>query len=152
MSTEKIDKVLFHIYSLGKGGAERVVTTLAGEMARRGMDVCIATLAVEKDEYLLPEGVRRIDVGLSETENKRSKPARMNLRIKKLRDCLAKEKPDVVYAFMQTANYRAILAAKPLKIPVIISVRSDPRVDYASSRQNNMPHAVWVKRRRSRGT
>ena len=135
MSTQKIDKVLFHIYSLGKGGAERVVTTLAGEMARRGMDVCIATLAVEKEEYPLPEGVRRIDVGLSEDENKRSKPARMKLRIKKLRDCLAKERPDVVYAFMQTANYRAILAAKPLKIPVIISVRSDPRVDYASSRQ-----------------
>ncbi len=145
MSTGKIDKVLFHIYSLGKGGAERVVTTLAGEMARRGMDVCIATLATEKEEYPLPEGVRRIDVGLSEAENKRSKLSRMDLRIRKLKNCLAKEKPDVVYAFMQTANYRAILAARSLKIPVIISVRSDPRVDYASSKQKLISGSLYKK-------
>lgn len=141
----KINKVLFHIYSLGKGGAERVVTTLAGEMARRGMEVAIATLAVEKEEYPLPEGVRRIDVGLNEAESKKGKLSRMRLRIKKLKDCLAKERPDVVYAFMQSANYRAIMAARSLKIPVIISVRSDPKVDYASKKQKMLSTMLYKK-------
>ena len=141
----EINKVLFHIYSLGKGGAERVVTTLAGEMARRGMEVVIATLATEKEEYPLPEGVRRADVGLSEAENKKGRLSRMRMRIKKLRDCLSKEKPDVVYAFMQTANYRAIMAADPLKIPVIISVRSDPKVDYASKKQKFLSNMLYKK-------
>ncbi len=145
MSAEKINKVLFHIYSLGKGGAERVVTTLAGEMARRGMDVIIATLSEEKEEYPLPEGVRRINVGLSEKENKKGKLSRMRLRISRLKNCLAKERPDVVYAFMQTANYRAIMAAKSLRIPVIISVRSDPKVDYASKKQKMLSSMLYKK-------
>ncbi len=145
MSMGKIDKVLFHIYSLGKGGAERVVTTLASEMVKRGIKVVIATLAEENEEYPLPDGVKRIDVGLSDNESKKNKLQRMDLRIRKLRNCLAKEKPDVVYAFMQTANYRAIMAAAPLKIPVIISVRSDPRVDYASKKQKILSSRLYRK-------
>ncbi|MCR5249649.1 MAG: glycosyltransferase [Lachnospiraceae bacterium] len=141
----KIDKILFHIYSLGHGGAERVVCTLAEELERQGKEVLIATLAEEKSEYPLPAGVRRINVGLSEAEEKKGKLGRMNCRVRHLRDCLKKERPDVVFAFMQTANYRAIAAARPLHIPVIISVRSDPRVDYASKKQKLLSGWLYKK-------
>ncbi len=140
-----IKKVLFHIYSLGKGGAERVVTTLAAQMAERGIEVCVATLCVSATEYPLDERVRRINVGLTEAEEKKNKIARMRTRIKKLRDCLKKEQPDVVYAFMQTANYRAVLAARGLNIPVIISVRSNPAVDYASKKQQKLANFLYQK-------
>ncbi|MBR5419980.1 MAG: glycosyltransferase [Lachnospiraceae bacterium] len=130
-----IKKVLFHLYSLQKGGAERVVTTLAGEMKRQGLEVTIATLVKGEVEYPLPEGVKRVVMGLSPEEEKSGKLSRMRLRVKHLRDCLREEKPDVVFSFMQSANYRAIIAARPLHIPVIFSVRSDPRVDYASRSQ-----------------
>ena len=140
-----IKKVLFHIYSLGKGGAERVVTTLAAEMAERGIEVCVATLCVSKEEYPLSEKVRRINVGLTEAEEKKGRLSRMRTRIAKLKACLVKEKPDVVYAFMQTANYRAVLAAKGLHIPVIISVRSNPSVDYASKNQKMLANYLYKK-------
>ena len=140
-----IRKVLFHIYSLGKGGAERVVTTLAAEMARRGLEVCVATLCVSKEDYPLPANVRRISVGLTAAEEKRSRLSRMRLRIGRLRECMKREQPDVVYAFMQTANYRAVLAARGLRIPVIISVRSDPAVDYASPKQKFLANNLYRK-------
>ena len=140
-----IKKVMFHIYSLSKGGAERVVTTLAGEMARRGLDVSIATLTRGEKEYPLPEGVRRLDVGLSEEEEKMGRIGRVRRRIGHLRDCLKKERPDVVFAFMQTANYRAVTAARPLKIPVIISVRSDPSVDYAGKMQKKLSAYLYKR-------
>ncbi|MCR5126827.1 MAG: glycosyltransferase [Lachnospiraceae bacterium] len=140
-----IKKVLFHIYSLGKGGAERVVTTLAAEMAERGIEVCVATLCVSKEEYPLSGKVRRIDVGLTEEEEKKGRLSRMRTRIGRLKACLVKEKPDVVYAFMQTANYRAILAARGLNIPVIISVRSNPAVDYASKNQKMLADYLYKK-------
>ena len=140
-----IRKVLFHIYSLGKGGAERVVTTLAAQMAERGIEVCVATLCVSKEEYPLSDKVRRIDVGLSEEEEKKGRLSRMRTRIRRLRECLKKEQPDVVYAFMQTANYRAVLAARGLNIPVIISVRSNPAVDYASKQQRLVANCLYKK-------
>ena len=37
-------KILFHINSLGKGGAERVLTVLARYFAQDGYEVGIATL------------------------------------------------------------------------------------------------------------
>ena len=72
-----------------------MVTTLAGEMARRGLEVCVATLTRGEKEYPLAEGVRRLDVGLSEEEEKKGKIGRVRTRIRHLRDCLKKEKPDV---------------------------------------------------------
>ncbi|MBR3307857.1 MAG: glycosyltransferase [Lachnospiraceae bacterium] len=140
----KISKVLFHIYALGKGGAERVVLTLAAEMAAKGIDCVVATLTAEKEEYPLPEGVRRVICGLSEAEEKKGKLSRMRLRIGHLRKCMAEEKPDLVISFMKSANYRAILAARPLKIPIMISVRNDPEKDYASKRDKMIAKKLYA--------
>ncbi|MCD4503067.1 glycosyltransferase [Chromobacterium piscinae] len=48
--------ILFVIDGLPGGGAERVVLTLAEEMARRGHDVTIASLSHQLD-YTIPDGV-----------------------------------------------------------------------------------------------
>ncbi|BEV73159.1 glycosyltransferase [Paludibacterium sp. THUN1379] len=49
--------ILFIIDGLPGGGAERVVLTLAGEMARRGQDVTIASLR-DRCDYPIPQGVQ----------------------------------------------------------------------------------------------
>jgi len=50
------NNILHIIDGLPGGGAERVVLTLAGEMARRGHDVTVASLRKQCD-YPIPEGV-----------------------------------------------------------------------------------------------
>lgn len=138
-----INKILFHINSLGKGGAERVVTTLAAKMAQMGKEVYVATLWTALDEYQLADGVRRIDLSLNESQSKLSNGKIRSLRQKKLRDAIKETKPDVVFSFCRNANYRAILAAG--STPVIYSVRSDPKVDYASKKQKLLASFLYKR-------
>ena len=140
----EIKKVMFHINSLGKGGAERVVTVLTREMLRRGLEVTIVTEWFDKKaEYPLPEGAKRIDAGLNEEEEKKSRTAQIRLREAKLHDAILSEKPDVLFAFCRNANYRAILAARGTGVPVIISVRNDPKVYYASGFQKMLSGRLY---------
>ena len=43
MEHQTVKKIMFHINSLGKGGAERVVVNLSGEFIKNGREVIIAT-------------------------------------------------------------------------------------------------------------
>ena len=120
-------KVLFHLNSLEKGGAERVVCTLAGQFYNNGYEVVIATEWTGKDEYVLAEGVRRIHVGLTDEGGRIHS---FLYRIRALRKVLKEERPDVVLAFAKKAIYRALLSTVGTKIPVILSVRTSPVGNY----------------------
>ncbi|MCR5119571.1 MAG: glycosyltransferase [Lachnospiraceae bacterium] len=126
------DHVMFHIHSLGQGGAERVVINLATEMLSRGIRVSIATAETEEGEFALPEGAVRYDIGTRPEEENLAPSKKRKLRKKRLHELLKKEKPDVLFSLCRGANYRAVLASKGTGVPVIISVRSDPKVDYSS--------------------
>lgn len=128
--SKEIQKVMFHLNSLGKGGAERVVSLLANEFAKEGTEVIIATEWYSEEEYELEPGVRRIHVGLSEKQEKTSRIAKQWFRVINLRKLLLLEKPQVLLSFCVKANYRAMMASKGTKIPVIVSVRNDPKIDY----------------------
>lgn len=131
-------KILFHLNSLGKGGAERVVSLLSGEFAKDGNNVIIATEWEEEEEYVLHPSVKRINVGLSGEEDKKSRLAKQWIRVEKLRNAVKNEKPDVVISFCVKANYRAMMATVGTKIPVIISVRNDPKIDYVGTKNRIM--------------
>ncbi len=130
-----LTKIMFHINSLGKGGAERVVVNLAEQFAQNDIDVIIATEWKAEDEYALTEKVRRIHVGLSEQEMKSSAGRQRKIRKNRLKEQIILEQPDLIYSFCRNANYRAVLAAAGTKVPVVISVRSDPSIDYAGKIQ-----------------
>lgn len=130
-----IKKILFHINSLGKGGAERVVANLSEEFVKKDIEVMIATEWTAADEYPVSDKIRRIHVGLEEQEERLAGGVQRKIRTKRLHELIVKEKPDVILSFCRNANYRAILAARGTKVPVIVSVRSDPYVDYASKKQ-----------------
>ena len=138
-----VSKIMFHINSLGKGGAERVVANLSEEFVGMGKEVVIATEWEAEEEYPLSGQVRRLAAGLKDGEEKLSGRKQRKIRTKRLHELILNEKPDVVLAFCRNANYRAVLAAEGTKTPVIISVRSDPYVDYASAKQKAISRFLY---------
>ena len=196
-------RILIHINSLGYGGAEKVVSILSGYLAKKGHEVILATEWAEEREYPLPEGVRRIHVGLEgegtavcagaparscaddgadaaggngtagsctsagvssaanitpvppgsaaydessascvgpsgdggfmagKSNGKHGRFRNAYIRLKRLREAIAEEQPDLVLSFVKKANYRAAFALLGSRIPLVVSVRNDPAVDYA---------------------
>lgn len=135
---KKIRKIMFHINSLGKGGAERVVSLLANEFVKDGVEVVIATEWYAEEEYDVEPKVKRIHAGLSQTQEKGNRIAKQWYRIHNLRRLLQQEKPDVILSFCAKANYRALMAACGTGIPVIVSVRNDPKIDYVGTYKSIM--------------
>lgn len=122
--------IAFHINCLEKGGAERVVVNLAEKFALDGYDVTIVTEWIGKDEYPLSSMVKRVNAGLTESDDKKNRVLKVWLRNYRLREYLNKEKPDVVIAFAKKAIYRALMATIGTKIPVVLSVRINPKKNY----------------------
>lgn len=119
-------KIAFHLNCLEQGGAERVVTNLANQFAQEGYEVLIATEWYGENEFQIDPRVRRVHVGLQETDQKKNRVVQFLLRIKYLRAFMKKERPDALIAFAHRAIYRALTAGIGTKVPVIISVRTDP--------------------------
>ncbi|MCR4904147.1 MAG: glycosyltransferase [Butyrivibrio sp.] len=123
-------RIAFHLNCLARGGAERVVSNLANQFASKGYEVFIATEWQEEDEYPIDDAVKRIHVGLRDEDEKKGRITKFFLRIKYLKEFVKEYKPDVLIAFAQRANYRALMAAGNSDIPVVISIRTDPKGHY----------------------
>lgn len=123
-------KIVFHLNCLEQGGAERVVTTLANYFADGRYEVVIATEWTADNEFEIDERIRRVHVGLTEKQERASGGMKFLYRVLNLRSFLKKERPDVVIAFAKKANYRALMATRLTKIPVVVSVRTNPYLHY----------------------
>lgn len=134
----QLKKLMIHINSLGKGGAERVASMLASCFAGDGIEVVVATTWQEEEEYGIHEKVRRVHAGLSLKEEKYGRLHKLWLRSENLRRVVKKEKPDLILSFCVKANYRAVQAAIGTGIPVVVSVRNDPKVDYVGAAKSIM--------------
>lgn len=119
-------KILFHLNCLEQGGAERVVSNLANQFSKEGYEVIVATEWQGENEFKLEDRVRRVHVGLKERDEGRGRISKIWLRMKYLRKFIKAEKPDIVIAFAHKANYRALTSTIGMKVPVMISIRTDP--------------------------
>lgn len=131
-------KILFHLNSLGLGGAERVVSILSNALCQEGHTVVLATEWTSEREYALEDSIKRVHVGLSDAQENKGRISKIVLRHLNLRNCIQKEKPDLVISFCVKANYRASVSILGMKIPLLVSVRNDPKIDYA-------PHPLSTK-------
>ncbi len=122
--------IVFHSDSLEQGGAERVIVNLADRFVQDGYGVIIATEQYGDNEFVTDSRVRRVHVGLSEEEEKKGRLRQFFLRVKHLRRFLKEEKPDILIPFTRKPLYRGLMAAYFLKIPVLISIRTDPTGHY----------------------
>lgn len=119
-------KIAFHLNCLEQGGAERVVSNLANQFSKEGYEVLIATEWYGENEFRIDSGVKRVHVGLKSGDEKKHRIVQFLLRVKYLRQFMKRERPDILIAFAQRANYRALMASPGTKVPVMISIRTDP--------------------------
>ena len=122
-------RILFVLPSLGAGGSERVVTTLANHMAGQGHAVGIANFDAADFEpfYPLEKEVALFRLGLpAASGGLPSQIMQTARRVKALTGLYRDFKPDVVISFLTKANVMAILAARRSGVPVIISERNNP--------------------------
>lgn len=135
--------IVLVISSLGAGGAERVMTLLAGEWARRGRRVTLITLDDGTgDHYGVPPGVTRVALDVLGASAGKVDAVRRNVRrIGRLKDSIKAARAGVVISFMDSTNVMTLLATRRLGVPVIVSERIDPR-HYPIARGWN-----WLRRR-----
>lgn len=76
-----MNRIVFHLNSLERGGAERVVTNLAGQFVANGYEVYIATEWQGEDEYVIDKRIKRVHVGLTEKQEKLGRISKFLARI-----------------------------------------------------------------------
>lgn len=126
----KSKKIMFYISSLAKAGAQRVILNLTESLIKKGHKVYLVTTTVVEDEYPLPEGARRIISDIQEEEITSNRIVNLKKRFCKLRNIWKKGNPDIIISFIGKNNFMALLTAWGLNIPVITSVRGEPREEY----------------------
>lgn len=121
-------RIAFIIFSMMGGGAERMVSRLSNNFARRGLDVDLLLLFTKENRaYSIDENVGIIDIGFSEIENKTIKKIKQIIAI---RDYIKDKQPDVVFCYVITTIPFAVLASMGLKnkTKIIGSQRTNPKV------------------------
>ena len=118
------------IGALTKGGAERVLVNLAADLTEKGHEVTMVTQYKKENEYPLPYGVKRVISDITEEETTGSRIINFKRRFCKLRRIWKTERPDVILSFIGKNNMMAILTSRFLHIPVAISVRAEPALEY----------------------
>jgi len=121
-------KILFYISNLTCGGAERVVSNLANYFVTLSYDVVVLTDRKDDEEFVLDSLVRRIVLPVREG-NGRIKDAYS--RMHDIRGVFKEEHPNVIISFANKCNLKALMSGLFLGIPVVPSVRSDPKREYA---------------------
>ncbi len=114
-------KILFVTGSMGKGGAERVISILSKHFEGKGYEVSIAMVLHNIISYEIPSKINIINLS-----SKRGIKKDFIKVIIALRKYLKNEKPDLIVAFMAQNVIITGVAAWGLKIPIIASERIDP--------------------------
>lgn len=115
-------RIVFLCHGAGNGGAERVITTLAGEFSNRNYLVELITTNESKNDYKLNPKIHHTRI----LSVKRSPFLRTLDRLTKLRRYIKKINPDCIISFSSIPNMQIIIASLGLKSKVVISERTDP--------------------------
>jgi glycosyltransferase involved in cell wall biosynthesis len=117
------------VSTLGPGGAERVVTTLANAWTLRGQRVTLLTLddGTRRPFYPLDLRIRHVPLGLRGVSQHWTEGLIRNLRrVWTLRGAIRASRPDAVLSFTDTTNVLTLCAAGGSRPPVVVSEHSDP--------------------------
>lgn len=122
--------IAFYIASLAKGGAQRVILNLSQSLRDKGYRVVLVTTYIAETEYDLPDGVERILSDITPEEETTNRVKNFHRRYWKLRNIWKSIQPDCIISFIGKNNFMAILTAFGLRIPVLTSVRGEPKEEY----------------------
>lgn len=121
-------KILFYINALGGGGAERAISNTASYFADHGWDTILLTSFRLEHEYFYSDRICRMSI--EDEEIIQSCIKRNISRIKAIRQICKTEGIDVVVSFMGEPNIRTLIATLGLKTKCVVSIRSDPSLEY----------------------
>lgn len=109
--------ILFVIYSMGAGGAERVTSALANHWSEKGFCVTIVTFAGDADDfYELNDKISKINLHIGiKSVGFWNAMAHNIQRVLSLRQALRQHRPHVAIAMMSTANILLALAGIGLR-------------------------------------
>lgn len=118
------------ISSLSAGGAERVLSDLANAWAEEGYKVTLVTLASqdEKPFYELSSQINLLQLNqlTSEKANIFTRLKNIYKRVLALRRTFKQLQPDLIISFVDVMNITSLLAARGLRIPVVVAERTHP--------------------------
>lgn len=142
-------KIAFLINSLGKGGAEHVALNLAEHFSKIGYEILLVTSRKLPEEYEVAFPVKRRLLEEEIAGAPFGRAGRVPARIRRLAAVWKEEKPDLIVAFIGKMNLYAMLSTGGLffknRIPVILSVRSDPAREYPSHLQKMLAELLFRK-------
>lgn len=123
-------KIFLLTSSLNTGGAERVISILSNNLADHSNEVFLVSHSkIKNDFYPLRKEVNRIELSpLNRSKNPYKKIRNNYTAIQELRRIFKTYKPDIIISFLYQVNIRTIIANKDLRIPLIISDRSNPEL------------------------
>jgi len=116
------------IHAMLPGGAEKVAAVLLNAWAARGWRVTLLTFddGSQPSFYPLDERVRHLALGISaESANPVLGLARNVRRVAVVRARLRQLRPDLVLSVLDRTNVTVLLAARGLRLPVIVAEHTD---------------------------
>ena len=137
---------MFYINSIDKGGAERVITNLANYFSENN-DVILVVTNQSKVNYVIDKKVKFISLKSNKFINKISKIS--ITKYVSLKNVIKKEKPDIAISFLPEASFRIASLKRFSKcmknIPLIVSIRNNPYVEYKSKLVNKLMRFLYKK-------
>lgn len=118
-------RIAFITGSMGKGGAERVISILANYYAAKGWEVDILMLLNDSCEYQLKEEVSLRPIFVKG----KARIAQLSNWVIEIRKYIERNNPTIILSFFSKINIITILASLGLEKRIIVSERSDPKSD-----------------------
>lgn len=118
-------RIVLFTGSLGRGGAERVLSLLANHFVLRGWQVEICMLLKHEVGYQIDNRVKIVDL----TNSSGSYVQQVPTWIKAIRKYLRNAKPDIIISFFGRISILLSIARIGMNYPLIASERNDPMHD-----------------------
>ena len=118
----KSEKISFFLGSMGRGGAERVISILSRNFAEKGWITQVGLLLFNKIDYKLDSSTQIFDF----SGDVKSRIARIPYWLIAIRSFVKREQPKIIVSFAARINILVLLATLGLHAKVIISERNDP--------------------------
>jgi len=120
-------RIFFLVSSMQGGGAERVAALLSNHWVEQGHQVTLMPTFSGRGECLYPLDERvRLDYLADRAGSRRRSPLNKLRRMTALRRAIRELAPDVIVSFLPHVNVAAVIAARGLGVPVVVSERIYP--------------------------
>lgn len=128
-------KVLFYIDVFkNQGGAQRVLANLIEYLIKRDYEIVLVSDYNDNSPYYDDEIGKKIKIRYLTNNNNGNTLVKNIRKVFSLRKIIRTEKPGVCVSFLGMPNIRLLIAKTGLSIPCLVSIRSDPNVEYGKNR------------------